>query len=291
MTNQTQRTVPAADGFDLAASLYQPDEPATAEAILISSATAVPQRFYNPLARFLCQRGYRVVTYDYRGIGDSAPASLRGFPASMSDWAFLDMAALVDWVDEALRPSRLLHIGHSFGGQTAGMLPNRHKIAAMVTMSSQSGYWRLQGGAQKTAVFFHMYFTFPILARLFGYMPWSRFAPAPDIPKGVALEWAKWCRNPRYLLGDTSLPLERFADFTAPILAYSFDDDDWGTRRAVDAMMQAYPNVERRHIVPADKGLDAIGHFGFFRPKSKILWRETLSWLEQFTVERRPLRS
>jgi predicted alpha/beta hydrolase len=281
MSNQTHFTVPAVDGYELATTLYQPDEPVADEAILISSATAVPQRFYKPFAQFLCQHGYRVVTYDYRGIGASAPDSLRGFPASMSDWAFLDMTALVDWVDAELRPSQLLYIGHSFGGQLAGLLPNHHKIAAMVTMSSQSGYWRIQGGGQKMSVFFHMHLTFPILSRLFGYMPWSRFDSVPDIPKDAALEWSKWCRHPLYLLGDKSLPLERYKDFTAPILAYSFADDTWGTRRAVDAMMQAYPNVERRHITPADKDLNSIGHFGFFRPKAKVLWQETLAWLEQ----------
>jgi predicted alpha/beta hydrolase len=280
MTNQTQFTVPAKDGYKLATTVYAPDEPAS-EVILISSATAVPQRFYKPFAKFLGEHGYQVVTYDYRGIGASAPASLRGFPASASDWVFLDMTALVDWVDETLRPSRLIHIGHSFGGQMAGMLPNHHKFAAMVTMSSQSGFWGLQGGSQKPSVFIHMYFTFPILSRLFGYLPWSRFGSAPDLPKGVALEWARWCRNPRYLLGDKRLPLERYQQFAQPVLAYSIDDDDWGTRRAVDAMMGAYPNVERRHIIPAEKGLNAIGHFGFFKPKSKVLWQETASWLEQ----------
>ncbi|MCB9003394.1 MAG: alpha/beta fold hydrolase [Ardenticatenaceae bacterium] len=284
MTNQIDQTafsVLAVDGYPLSVTMYRPEEADTGDVILISSATAVPQRFYKPFAQFLSQHGYRVVTYDYRGIGDSAPKGLRGFQATMSDWVFSDMTAVVDWVDETLRPFHLIHVGHSFGGQTAGMLPNRHKIAAMVTMSAQSGYWKLQGGGQKTAVFFHVHITFPILSRLFGYMPWSLFGSAPDIPKGVALEWGKWCRNPRYLLGDASLPLERYADFTAPVLAYSFDDDNWGTRQAVDAMMQAYPNVEHRHIIRAEKGINAIGHFGFFRPKSKILWQETLSWLQQ----------
>ena len=37
-----------------------------------------------------------VVTYDYRGIGGSAPSRLRGFEARMRDWAFLDMTAVVD---------------------------------------------------------------------------------------------------------------------------------------------------------------------------------------------------
>jgi len=149
----------------------------------------------------------------------------------------------------------------------------------MVTLSSQSGHWRLQGGTEPPVVLFHSWVTLPVLSTLLGYMPWSWFG-AEDLPKGVALDWARWCRNPRYLLGDDALPLERFARFEAPVLAYSFEDDTWGTARAVDAMMAAYPTVQRRHVVPAEHGLHKIGHFGFFRSSSAVLWDETFDWLD-----------
>jgi predicted alpha/beta hydrolase len=41
------------------------------------------------------------------------------------------------------------------------------------------------------------------------------------------------------------------------------------------------PHLSRRHIVPAEVGLRAIGHFGFFRPQSAALWPEIVAWLEQ----------
>ena len=248
---------------------------------MINSATAVPRRYYKIFAEFLAEQGYTTVTYDYRGIGGSCPESLRGFPAKARDWALQDMAGVVDWLQETNQPQRFFMIGHSFGGQTAGLLPNAGLIDAMITVSSQSGYWRLQGGSEKRSVAFHVHLTLPLLSHLYGYMPWSKFSPAEDLPKGVALEWSKWCRQPGYLLDDDSLPLERFQQFTAPVLAFSFEDDDWGTKRAVDAMMRAYPNLTRRHVIPADIGLEAIGHFGFFRPKTKALWREVVDWLER----------
>jgi hypothetical protein len=34
-------------------------------------------------------------------------------------------------------------------------------------------------------------------------------------------------------------------------------------------------------VVPAEVGVKAIGHFGFFRPKMKLLWQETVAWLEE----------
>ena len=65
------------------------------------------------------------------------------------------------------------------------------------------------------------------------------------------------------------------------MLAYSFDDDKIGTRQAVDALMlEAYPNVERRHIVPADEGIAEIGHMGFFKRGSASLWPPVADWLD-----------
>ena len=95
------------------------------------------------------------------------------------------------------------------------------------------------------------------------------------------MQWARWCRQPGYLLDDATLPLANFQQFPAPVLAYSFEDDDWGTRQFGDATMGAYPNLSRRHIVPEAVGLQSIGHFGYFRPKAKALWQETVQWLEK----------
>ena len=248
--------------------------------MIISSATAVPQQFYRHYAHALAEAGFTALTYDYRGIGQSRPASLRGFRAQARDWALLDMAGVIDWVCSELKPTRLFKIGHSMGGQVPGLLDNAEAIDAMITLSAQSGHWRLQGAEQKWLVAVHVHVTFPLLAHLVGYMPWSWFGQGEDLPKGVALEWTRWCRNRRYLLGDDSLPLDRYERFSAPVLAYSIDDDKWGTPQAVDAMMSAYPKVERRHLSPSEIGLRSLGHIGYFRPQSQALWAEGIAWLD-----------
>ena len=273
------RRISARDGCALAASLF--DAGASDTVVLVNGATGVPRRFYQRFASFLRDHGWTVVTYDYRGIGESRPRSLRGFDATMRDWAFLDMTAVVDWIDHELAPERLFAIGHSFGGQTLGMIDNASLVDAMVGVSAQSGYWGAQGGREPNRVRFIVTLLIPLLSRLVGYFPWSWFTRGADLPKGVALEWARWCRSPNYLLDDKSLPLGNYAAFTAPILAYSIDDDDWGTARAVDDMMRAYPNVTRRHVAPADHGLQRLEHLGFFREGSESIWREIVEWLEE----------
>ena len=271
--------IQAADEFSLAATVYN-GEPGACWVVIMNSATAVPQRFYRHFAYALAEAGFVVVTYDYRGIGGSRPKSLRGFAAKTRDWAMLDMAGVVDWVRDRLHADRVFMVGHSVGGQVAGLLENSDTIDGMLTVSAQSGHWRLQGGEQKLFAGFHVHVTLPLLATTLGYMPWSWFSGAEDLPKDAALEWSRWCRDRDYLLGDKTLPLHRYNDFTAPVLAYSIDDDKWGTARSVDAMMSAYPNVERRHLVPAEHNLKTIGHFGYFRPEAQPLWDEAIAWLQ-----------
>lgn len=246
----------------------------------------MPRRFYRRFARHLQQHGWSVLTYDYRGIGGSKSRSLRGFRATMRDWTLLDMSAAVDWIGRELAPRRCFAVGHSFGGQTFGLVGNAASIDAMVGVSAQSGHWRVQGGREPGRVRLIVTVVIPLLSRLLGYFPWSWFARGEDLPKGVALEWARWCRKRNYLLDDDTLPLERYRRFKAPVLAYSIEDDDWGTRRAVDEMMRAYGNVTRRHVAPSDYGLARLGHTGFFREGAEPLWREMVEWLER--VEIRP---
>lgn len=272
-------TVMAADGYRLVATLYHAG--ATDTVVLINSATAVPRRFYQRFAKYIQDRGWHVLTYDYRGIGESRPPSLRGFEARMRDWAFLDMTAMIDWISSEIAPRRLFVVGHSFGGQSLGMLENAHRVDAAIGVSAQSGHWAVQGGREPARVRIIVTVVIPILARLFGYFPWSRVARGEDLPKGVALEWAAWCRNRNYLLDDPTLPLDRYKSFKAPVLAYSIDDDDWGTSRAVDEMMRAYANVTRRHLRPSDYGLARLQHMGYFREGSEVLWREAIEWLDE----------
>ncbi|HEX6861449.1 MAG TPA: alpha/beta fold hydrolase, partial [Thermoanaerobaculia bacterium] len=114
--------LPARDGFKLAATLYEPQGPQSKSTawghetlVVISSATAVPRSYYDGFARFLAGRGFAVLAYDYRGIGESRPGSLRGFHARMHQWGQEDLAGVIDWAGRHVQPARLLSVGHSVG--------------------------------------------------------------------------------------------------------------------------------------------------------------------------------
>jgi predicted alpha/beta hydrolase len=166
-----------------------------------------------------------------------------------------------------------------------GLLERPEQVDAMVAVSSQSGYWRVQGDGERLRALVMVAAVLPAVSRLLGYFPWSKLARGEDLPGGVAIEWAGWCRRRRYLLDDPTLPVERYAGFRAPILAYSIDDDGWGTARSVDEMMSVYPDVERRHLVPAEHSLKKIGHMGYFRPTAAALWPIARDWLDRAATD------
>ena len=89
-------TVPAADGYKLAATLFLP-RGAKRHAVLINSATATPRKIYRGFAGYLAHRGCAVLTYDYRGIGGSRQRAVEGYnqPKSLTGFkAFVVANAL-----------------------------------------------------------------------------------------------------------------------------------------------------------------------------------------------------
>src|SRR2546427_4243356 len=78
--------IKTSDGYCLSGMLFMPPSTAPTRLIVISAATGVPQQFYAAYAQHLSTLGCAVVTYDYRGVGQSRPSSLRGFQTSLRDW-------------------------------------------------------------------------------------------------------------------------------------------------------------------------------------------------------------
>jgi predicted alpha/beta hydrolase len=274
--------IPALDGFHLAATCYEPEAAGTDKVVLINSATAVRRRYYDAFARFLAGEGFTVLTYDYRGIGDSRPRSLVGFRAWMHQWAEDDQEGVLDWIAGHLRPARLLVVGHSVGGQIVGLADNNSRINGMLGVAAQNGYWGNWPSPKRywLALRWH---TVPVVSRLFGYVP-GWLGVKEDLPDGVAREWAAWCRRPGFMFEDYEERRWGFESFEKPILAYSFEDDAYAPRRAVESLLETYRNarITHRHIVPQKLGTKAIGHFGFFRERFKeTLWREAAGWLTE----------
>jgi predicted alpha/beta hydrolase len=282
---------PAADGYLLGASLFLP-RGAKRHAVLINSATAVPRKIYRGFAGYLARRGCAVLTYDYRGTGDSRqkslvgynqPKSLVGFKASMADWAALDVTAAVAWMRERYKTLPLSYVGHSFGGQALGLLPNNTEVSRALLIAAQAGYWKLMASPERYRVYAMLNFVGLPLTELLGYAP-GRMGIGEDLPKGVFEQWVGWVMSERYLFTDPKLPgLSNFANFKGAMRALCLSDDPWATRPAVGLLCSGFTAIEPEilSVTPSDAGVSRIGHFGFFRPEHRdTLWRGAAEWLE-----------
>lgn len=282
--SESVHTVRASDGYPLAATRFSPAVP-SAGPVLVAPATGVRRPFYGRFARFLAGRGHTVVTFDYRGIGDSRPARLRGFSARMRDWGERDLAAMIAWTSRHDPGGRTALVGHSVGGQLLGLAPDAARVSALVAVAAQSGWWGHWSGARRYALALLWHVVMPGLTHLAGFFPGRILRLGEDLPPGVALEWARWCRNPRYMTDEEGTPLRpHFHRFEGRILAYSFSDDGFAPRPAVEALIGFYRRARtaHRHVEPASIGLDRLGHFGFFREGARrTLWEETAAWLRK----------
>lgn len=276
-------TLKAADGTELAAELFEAARPKAT--VLFAPATGVKRRLYAPLAQWLSERGYTGLTLDYRGIGDSRRGSLRGYQAKAEDWAVQDLAAAISALKERFPSLPLLVVGHSIGGQILGLCPLRGQIDGVVFVAAQSGHWRHWNAPLRYVMAVLWWVLMPFITRLFGYLPMKTFAGGEDLPKGVALQWAAWCRDPKYILGSELARREQgHASLAVKMHAFAFTDDNrYAPKAAVEALLRFYERGDKTlHVVaPEDVGVSKIGHFGAFRPEmANGLWPRLLASLE-----------
>ena len=158
----------APDGYALTAAHYVAQGPTRAN-LIVAGATAVPQRYYRRFARFAAANGYATLTLDYRGVGLSAPASLKDFKMDYFDWGRFDLAAAVDAMSRTDLP--LYIVGHSYGGHAFGMLPNHRKVAAFVTFGTGAGWHGWMPPLERIKVRALWSVVGPLLTRWKDYLP------------------------------------------------------------------------------------------------------------------------
>lgn len=276
-------TLMAGDGRKLAALCLEASAPRGA--LVVNGATGFPREFYLKFASYCAQRGYHALVYDYRGMGASATLPPAEEPARMSDWGLLDMPAALGWLAQRSRGKPLVTVGHSVGGQLIGCMPNQAAARAHVMVATSIGYWRGQRVPFRYLALLFWKVLGPLELRYRGYVPRGAVWRGDGLPRGVFLEWRKWCLRPTHfapdLVGDARDG--PFAQVRAPVLSLSFSDDPIATPRAVEALLAFYPNaaIERRPFTPAQAGVRRIGHHGFFAERHReTLWRAALDWID-----------
>ncbi len=276
----------AVDGYKLAATLYTPEQAAQpTQFIVIGCATAVPRGFYKRFCEYATSRGLHAIVADYRGIGGSKYAPLRGFKMDYADWSTLDLAAAVDYATQ--RGDAYL-VGHSLGGHAIGQLRKPNALKAAYICGGGAGWHGWMPPAERIKVQILWNVLGPVATTLLGYQPMSKFGIGEDIPLGVYRDWKRWCSFPRYFFDDPAPDAKaiaaKFAQVQIPIAAAVSVDDLWAPPKSRDAFFSGYTgtSVEKIDLIPSALGVPQIGHMGYFRKEvGAQLWPQIFAWLAQ----------
>lgn len=285
--------IQAADGYPIKGSVWRHAETGHAErpVVIINPATAVRCRYYFRFARFLFKHGFDVIAYDYRGIGESRPASLRGFDGCWIDWGYLDFDAVLRHAARSFRGQPIHVVAHSVGGFLLGLAPSNHLVRRVFTVGAQYAYWRDYASDAKVRMVAKWHIAMPLLTALWGYFPGKRLGWLEDTPKGVVRDWSfsrarfedTWRGRASARYPDKYALVRQFCGVVAPTLAVSVTDDQFGTVAAIERLLTYFVNSRRAHLrfSPETVGEPAIGHFGFFDSRfEEKLWHLPLEWLK-----------
>ncbi|SPE35456.1 Alpha/beta hydrolase fold protein [Burkholderiales bacterium] len=283
--------VQAADGYPIGGLLWRHPAPGagTRSVVIVNAATSVRCGYYARFAQFLFHHGFDVITYDYRGTGASRPRSLRRFEASWIDWGRLDFEAMLQYARRAFPGQPIDVVAHSIGGFVIGFAPSNHLIRRIVTMGAQHAYWRDYAPRARYKMLLKWHLFMPALTALVGYFPGRKLGWLEDTPRGVVRDWSRARRrfDSEYRRGtrphsDSAALMKQFAAVTAPTLALSVTDDEFGTVPAIERLLGYFTNSPATHVRIAPESIEqaSIGHFAFFSDRyEKTLWPIPLEWL------------
>lgn len=264
------------DGYQLAAQFYpllNSDKPYP---ILICPATGITKNFYHAFAQWLNQQGYPVLSFDFRGIGESLHGALKDSTASINDWGIYDIPAAIEALLNRTQAEKVIIVGHSAGGQLLGIASNYHKVAKVLAIAGSTGH--VKGLKGKTKVLAPVMFNiiFPVSSLVKGYGATQFIGMGENLPKNVAKQWAEFCSKPGYVMNAIGKTI--FEDYhqqiQCPITSFWATDDEIATHSNVKDLLRLYPNAQTKLIElnPQQLGYKRIGHMLMFKKSHQKIW-------------------
>ena len=270
------------DHIPLSVKVFEP-EISNGKLLLINSATGVKQQIYFSFSKYFAENGFTVITYDYRGIGESKPKKMRGFDASMRTWGTVDFTTLTDFIQIEYPTYTKFSLGHSVGALILGMNDYSKNFEKFIFVGTQDAYiGNLTFSVAATALL-GFGFALPVMTHFFGYFPAHRFGLGESLPKGVAFDWQTLILNQK----STSKLYEKIGgnsskDLNQEAFIIHAEDDTWVTQKGMTNLLNnVYPNMKTtyREIKTSESEKGEIGHVNFFRSFNKNLWKIVLDEL------------
>jgi len=270
------------DGRMISATCYNPLKSNGKNIIVAPAAAAyVTQGAYRSFAVFFQQLGYNVFTFDYRGVGDSAPSHLKECDARLQQWAVQDADAVIRYVKTSFPGTELIYVGHGIGGELIGLAQASQYINKLVLVSSSLSCKRLWSWKGRMRITF-LKAIGNVSKSLLGYFPGKRLGFPRDLPKGVMHDWSDWCDKPNGIFD--VFPDNNYRKLSIPLFAFSFSNDWMTPEKGVQGLLSYFSNasVTWYHDHPHNQGLKNGQQSCFFDLQLKdTLWIKLEQWINE----------
>ncbi len=267
------------DKIQIVAHVFKP-EINNHKVLLINSATGVRQHVYFSFAQFFTEKGFTVITYDYRGIGLSKPHRMRNFDASMRIWGSEDYKVITQFIIDEFPDYQKFCLGHSVGALILGMNKDSEIFDKFIFVGTQNAFIGHLRWRTKVEALLGFGIAQPFFTELFGYFPAHWFGLGESLPKNCAYDWRTLILNPK----STNKLLFKTEDFSKDLKQKVFviqaEDDAWLTDKGVKSLLNdTYPNLKPtyRLIKTSESEKGEIGHINFFRKYNMNLWEIVLN--------------
>lgn len=242
---------------------------------IIATATGVAQYLYDDFAHWLTEQGYTAITFDYDGIGLSIDRHVKYSKSDKLSWAKYDCPAVLAYAKQQYPNQKITWIGHSVGAHMLGFMEDTSDIDRAITVGAGTGTWWYNAPPTKRVAWFLWYFLVPATAPFLGYFPGDKLNIMCNLPKGVIMQWRRWCLKKDYAVGyEGDWLRQNFAETKMPMTSLAFSDDDMMSLKNVNmlhAFFTAAPQKQIR-ISPTDINQKRIGHIGWHKKRYQQLW-------------------
>ncbi len=276
-------TIQCEDGINLIGTIFKSDNNPENGIVIIANAFGITRQFYKQFAKFLSQHHFTVITFDFRGTGDSK-FEIDSRELKLEDWGRKDIHSAIEYANSITDSNKIYLVAHSVAGQLFCLAENCETLSGAIIVGAGFPHWTRWAFPRKLLMLFFFNILIPVLGFNRKKFPTRMLGLSNEnLPVSLVYRWAEFSKEKDYVTSNKfGLDVKHYHNISIQILSYGFDDDTYSPYKAIKRLHDAIPNsiISDEFLAAKKIHPKGVGHFGFFKNNCETsLWPETVQWM------------
>jgi predicted alpha/beta hydrolase len=254
-------------------------------------AMGMRAKYYELFANSLCEKGFNVITADWRGLGHSPIRASRNTDFGYKE-LIQDIKKLIELSNNWYPNTKKVIVGHSLGGQIGSLLTARFPsmISGLILVTSCSVHYK--GWNNWTALKLRFAGTmFNPISRIIGYFPGDKIGFAGKEARTVIKDWSYNARSGEYKPTHSDYDYEKALKLlNKPVMSISIENDYLASRKAVENLYNKFSSesdISHIHLTSEETGISPLNHFTWAKKPEYFIGIIEKWWKEK--MDERPV--